>query len=99
MMVTGNHSATTVCRLLGEFLSDHGGSDGSRSHSLSRGSKAGCCSIVRTCLSDCRSDKWNHKCPETAFESISLQVNDHTDRGVGGRQYGSTSEDIERLQG
>jgi len=36
--------------------------------------------------------------PETGFEPISLQLNDHTDRGVGGRQYGS-SEDIETLQG
>jgi hypothetical protein len=35
---------------------------------------------------------------ETGFEPISLQLNDHTDRGVGGRQYGS-SEDIETLQG
>ena len=32
------------------------------------------------------------------FETVSLQLNDHTDRGVGGRQYG-TSEDIETLQG
>src|SRR5258708_13394519 len=36
--------------------------------------------------------------PETGFETISLQLNDHTDRGVGGRQYGA-SEDIETLQG
>jgi len=36
--------------------------------------------------------------PETGFEPISLQLNDHTDRGAGGRQYGS-SEDIETLQG
>jgi len=35
--------------------------------------------------------------PETGFETISLQLNDHTDRGVGGRQYGA-SEDIETLQ-
>jgi hypothetical protein len=34
---------------------------------------------------------------ETGFEIISLQLNDHTDRGVGGRQYGA-SEDIETLQ-
>src|ERR1700740_2485198 len=34
---------------------------------------------------------------ETGFEPISLQLNDHTDRGVGGRQYGS-SEDIETPQ-
>jgi hypothetical protein len=32
------------------------------------------------------------------FETISLQMNDHTDRGLGGRQYG-TSEEIETLQG
>jgi hypothetical protein len=32
------------------------------------------------------------------FEAVSFQVNDHTDRGVGGRQYG-TSEDIETPQG
>src|SRR5947209_14351204 len=36
--------------------------------------------------------------PETGFETISLQLNDHTDRGVGGRQYGA-SEDIETLEG
>jgi hypothetical protein len=36
--------------------------------------------------------------PETGFEAISPKLNDHTDRGVGGRQYG-TSEDIETLQG
>jgi len=36
--------------------------------------------------------------PETGFETISLQLNDHTDRGVGGRQY-VTSEDVETLQG
>jgi hypothetical protein len=36
--------------------------------------------------------------PETGFETINLQLNDHADRGVGGRQYG-TSEDIETLQG
>ena len=36
--------------------------------------------------------------PQTGFETISLQLNDHTDRGAGGRQYG-TSEDIETLQG
>ena len=36
--------------------------------------------------------------PETGFETMSLQVNDDTDRGVGGRQYG-TPEDIETLQG
>jgi|HubBroStandDraft_4_1064222.scaffolds.fasta_scaffold01108_8 hypothetical protein len=34
----------------------------------------------------------------TGFEAISLELNDHTDRGVGGRQYG-TSEDIETIQG
>src|ERR1700724_1610849 len=32
------------------------------------------------------------------FETRSLQLKDHPDRGVGGRQYGS-SEDIETLQG
>ena len=32
----------------------------------------------------------------TGFEVISLQLNDHTDRCVGGRQYG-TSEDLETL--
>jgi hypothetical protein len=26
--------------------------------------------------------------PQTGFETMSLQLNDHTDRGVGGRQYG-----------
>jgi hypothetical protein len=36
--------------------------------------------------------------PETGFWAISLQLNDHTVRGVGGRQYG-TSEDFETLQG
>jgi len=39
--------------------------------------------------------------PETGFdhfEAISLQLNDHTDRGVEAREYG-TSEDIETLQG
>src|ERR1039457_7644991 len=36
--------------------------------------------------------------PETGFETMSTQLNDHTDRGMGGRQYG-TSEDIETLQG
>ena len=36
--------------------------------------------------------------PETGFADISLQLNDHTDCGIGGRQYG-TSEDIETLQG
>ena len=35
---------------------------------------------------------------ETGFETISLQMNDHTDRGLGGRQYGR-SEEIETLQG
>jgi len=34
--------------------------------------------------------------PETGFEAMSLQLNDHTDRGLGGRRYG-TSEDIETL--
>jgi hypothetical protein len=34
---------------------------------------------------------------KTGFENISLQLNDHTDRGVGGRQYGNP-EDIETLQ-
>jgi hypothetical protein len=34
--------------------------------------------------------------PETGFGAISLQLNDHTDRGPGGRQYG-TSKDIEAL--
>jgi hypothetical protein len=34
--------------------------------------------------------------PETGFETISLRLNNHTGRGVGGRQYG-TSEDIETL--
>ena len=36
--------------------------------------------------------------PETGFGAISLQLNDHTVRGVGGRQYG-TSKDIEALKG
>jgi hypothetical protein len=36
--------------------------------------------------------------PETGFETISPQLTDHTDCGVGGRQYG-TSRDIEALQG
>jgi len=36
--------------------------------------------------------------PETGFETISLQMNDLTDRGLGSRQYG-TSEEIETLQG
>ena len=35
--------------------------------------------------------------PETGFETISLQLNDHSDCGLGGRQYGA-SEDIETLQ-
>src|SRR5882762_1628191 len=35
---------------------------------------------------------------QTDFETIRLQLNDHTDRGLGGRQYG-TSENIETLQG
>jgi hypothetical protein len=35
--------------------------------------------------------------PETGFGTMSIQLHDHTDRGVGGRQYG-TSEDIETLQ-
>ena len=35
--------------------------------------------------------------PETGFEAISLQLNDHTGRGVGGRQYGA-SEEIKTLQ-
>jgi len=33
---------------------------------------------------------------QTGFVAISLQLNDHTDRGLGGRQYG-TSKDIEAL--
>jgi hypothetical protein len=37
------------------------------------------------------------KSRETDFEAMSLQLEDHTGRGVGGRQYG-TSEDIETLQ-
>jgi hypothetical protein len=37
-------------------------------------------------------------CPETGLWAISLQLNDHTDRGVGGRQYG-TSKDMETPQG
>jgi hypothetical protein len=36
--------------------------------------------------------------PETGLETMSLQLNDHTDRGAGGRQCG-TSEGIETLQG
>src|ERR1039457_3869199 len=36
--------------------------------------------------------------PETGFGTMSTQLNDHTERGMGGRQYG-TSEDIETLQG
>jgi site-specific recombinase XerD len=36
--------------------------------------------------------------PETGFETVSLKVNDHTNRGMGDRQYG-TSEGIETLQG
>ena len=35
--------------------------------------------------------------PETGFGAISLRLNDHTERGVGGRQYG-TSKDIEMIQ-
>jgi hypothetical protein len=35
---------------------------------------------------------------KTGFETISLQLNDHTDRGVGGRQYG-TLEETKTLQG
>src|ERR1700730_17138456 len=38
---------------------------------------------------------WSQK---TGSETISLQMNDHTDRGLGGRQYG-TSEEIETFQG
>src|SRR6266853_2432476 len=47
------------------------------------------------CPANCRQHR---SYPQTGFETISLQLNDHTDRGVGGRQYGS-SEDIETLQG
>jgi hypothetical protein len=36
--------------------------------------------------------------PETGFETMSIQLNDHTDRGVGGRQYG-ISEVIKTLHG
>jgi hypothetical protein len=36
--------------------------------------------------------------PESGFETVSLQMNDHTDRGLGGRQYGA-SQEIETLQG
>jgi hypothetical protein len=36
--------------------------------------------------------------PETGFKTISLQLSDPSDRGVGGRQYGA-SEDIETLKG
>jgi hypothetical protein len=36
--------------------------------------------------------------PEMGFETIRLQLSDHSDRGVGGRQYGA-SKDIETLQG
>jgi hypothetical protein len=44
-------------------------------------------------------DGWQFgNCPQTGFETMSLHLNDHTDRGVGGRQYGA-SEDIETLQG
>jgi hypothetical protein len=52
-------------------------------------------SFPSTHLASCRP---TGSCPETGFETISLQLNDHTDRGVGGRQYGA-SEDIETLQG
>ena len=57
---------------------------------ISRGMNHRVCKEVRPC-------NW----PATGFdtfETISLQLNDHTDLGVGGRQYG-TSEDIETLQG
>jgi len=45
MIVAEAHSARAICRLPGEFRSDHGGFDGSQSHWLNRRSKAGCCSI------------------------------------------------------
>jgi hypothetical protein len=36
--------------------------------------------------------------PETGFETISVQLNDHTARGSGGRQYG-TSKGFETPKG
>ncbi len=56
---------------------------------ISRGMNHRACKEVRPC-------DWPNGLRH--FETVSLQLNDHTDRGVGGRQYG-TSEDIETLQG
>jgi hypothetical protein len=36
--------------------------------------------------------------PETGFETINVQLNDHTDRGSGGRQYGK-SKGVETPKG
>lgn len=47
--------------------------------------------IIQRPVSECRHFL------ETAVEAISLQLNDHTDCGVGGRQYG-TSDKIKTLQ-
>lgn len=41
---------------------------------------------------------WSGDYTQTGFETISLQMNDHTACGLGGRQYG-TSQEIETLQG
>jgi hypothetical protein len=40
----------------------------------------------------------SYEVPKRASRPLSLRLNDHTDRGMGGRQYG-TSEDNETLQG
>jgi hypothetical protein len=37
--------------------------------------------------------------PETRFETISFSVNDHTERGTGGRQYGTSEKDKQTLTG
>jgi len=35
---------------------------------------------------------------KTAFEAISLCLNHHTERGIGGRQYGTSEKDNQTLQ-
>lgn len=45
----------------------------------------------------------NHRllgnCRETRFEAISFCVNHHTERGVGGRQYGTSEKGNQTLRG
>jgi hypothetical protein len=64
MMVTGNYSATTVCRLLGGSLSDHGGSEGKpQPFAQQRIEGRLLLDHPNVSLSTVRSNKWNHTSP------------------------------------